>query len=55
MLVKRTSSRRLSWGYERSGTNSISRPLDFDLSVDIEKYKVLEKFEIAFILEQNSG
>ena len=43
------------WGYERSGTNSISRPLDFDLSIDIEKYKVLEKFEIAFILEQNSG
>ena len=43
------------WGYERSGTNSISRPLDFDLSVDIEKYKVIEKFEIAFILEQNSG
>jgi len=43
------------WGYERSGTNSVSRPLDFDLSVDTEKYKVLEKFEIAFILEQNSG
>jgi len=43
------------WGYERSGTNIISRPLDFDLLVDIEKYKVLEKFEIAFILEQNSG
>ena len=43
------------WGYERSGTNSVSRPLDFDLSVDTEKYKLLEKFEIAFILEQNSG
>jgi len=43
------------WGYERSGTNSMSRPLDFDLSVDTEKYKVLEKFAIAFILEQNSG
>ena len=43
------------WGYDRDGTNSVSRPIDFDLSVNIEKYKVLEKFEIAFILEQNSA
>ena len=38
------------WGYDRDGTNSVSRPIDFDLSVNIEKYKVLEKFEIAFIV-----
>ena len=41
------------WGYERFGTNSISRPLDFDLSVNIYKYKEIEKFEIVFILGQH--
>ena len=41
------------WGYERFGTNSISRPLDFDLSVNIDKYKEIEKFEIVFILGQH--
>ena len=43
------------WGYERYGTNGISRPIDFDLSVTIEKYKVIEKTEIVFILCQSSG
>ena len=31
------------------------RPIDFDLSVDLEKYKEIEKYTIIFILEQNSG
>jgi hypothetical protein len=43
------------WGYERSGTNSKSRPIDFDLSVPIEKYKDIEKIKIVFILRQHSG
>ena len=43
------------WGYDRYGTNCRSRPMDFDLSIDIEKYKEIEKFEIVFLLVQNSG
>ena len=43
------------WGYERSGTNSMSRPIDFDLSVPIEKYKDIEKIKIVFIIRQHSG
>ena len=43
------------WGYDRSGTNGSSRPIDFDLSVDIGKYKEINKFEIAFLLMQSSG
>lgn len=43
------------WGYDRYGKNSNFRPIDFDLSVDIEKYKEIEKFTIVFILEQSSG
>lgn len=43
------------WGYGRSGTNSKSRQMDFDLSVNLEKYKRIEKFEIVFILAQHSG
>jgi hypothetical protein len=43
------------WGYDRYGRNSSYRPLDFDLSIDIEKYKELEKYTIVFILEQYSG
>jgi hypothetical protein len=43
------------WGYDRDGVNASSIPMDFDLSVDIEKYKDIEKTEIVFILEQNSG
>jgi hypothetical protein len=42
------------WGYDRSGSNCVSRQIDFDLSVNIEKYKEIEKQEIVFILSQNS-
>ena len=38
------------WGYDRHGKNCVTMPMDFDLSVDIEKYKGIEKTEIAFIL-----
>jgi hypothetical protein len=43
------------WGYDRSGTNGISRPIDFDLSVSIEKYKDIEHIQIVFIIKQHSG
>ena len=43
------------WGYDRSGTNSMSRPIDFDLSVPIEKYKDIEHIKIVFIVRQHSG
>jgi hypothetical protein len=43
------------WGYNREGRNSNYRPIDFDLSVDIEKYQEIEKYIIVFIIEQNSG
>ena len=43
------------WGYDRYGSNCVSRPIDFDLSVNIEKYKEIEKKEIVFILGQHSG
>jgi hypothetical protein len=42
------------WGYDRCGTNGSSIPIDFDLSVNIEKYKEIEKTEIIFILSQSS-
>ena len=42
------------WGYDRYGRNGNYRPIDFDLSVDIEKYKEIEKYTIVFILEQYS-
>ena len=40
------------WGDDRFSTNSISRPIDFDLSVNIEKYKDIENTKIVFILSQ---
>jgi hypothetical protein len=43
------------WGYDRYGTNGRSIPMNFDLSVDLEKYKDIEKFETVFILLQQSG
>jgi len=43
------------WGYDRSGTNCSSRPMDFDLSVDMEKYKGIEKYETVFLVSQHSG
>lgn len=36
-------------GYNREGRNGNYSPIDFDLSVDIEKYT------IVFILEQHTG
>ncbi len=42
------------WGYERYGTNSKSCPIDFDLSVDVDKYKDIENYSIVFILKQSS-
>lgn len=45
------------WGYTRDGCNAISRPIDFDLSVDIDKYKSigLEGIQIVFLLGLYSG
>jgi len=44
------------WGYDRYGRNGNSCPIDFMCpSVDIEKYKEIEKYSIVFIIEQYSG
>ena len=43
------------WGYERYGVNSASRPLDFDLSVDLKIYKEIKNFSIIFFVKQHSG
>jgi hypothetical protein len=43
------------WGYERYGTNSMSRPLDFDLSVDLTEYKNIQHYSIIFMVKQSSG
>ena len=45
------------WGYERYGSNSLSRELDFDLSVNLEEYKKynIEKYKVVFIIKQHSG
>ena len=45
------------WGYERYGINSASRPLDFDLSINLDEYKKhnIKKYTIVFILKQHSG
>jgi hypothetical protein len=43
------------WGYDRYGINAMSRPLDFDLTLDTEMYKEIQNFTIVFILEQNTG
>ena len=42
------------WGYDREGTNSASRPMDFDLSIDTEEYKDIEKWRVVFIITQHS-
>ena len=42
------------WGYERSGVNCASRQLDFDLSVDLEKYAAIKNFTTIFLLKQSS-
>ena len=41
--------------YDSYGRNGWYCPIDFDLSVDIEKYKEIEKYIIVFIIEQYSG
>ena len=45
------------WGYERYGVNSLSRELDFDLSVDLDEYKKnnIEKYNVVFMIKQHSG
>ena len=45
------------WGYDRYGTNSVSRELNFDLSIDLDEYKKnnIEKYNVVFILKQHSG
>ena len=45
------------WGYERYGSNSASRPLDFDLSINLEEYKKnnIEKYKLVFMIKQHSG
>ena len=43
------------WGYGRYGTNSASRPLDFDLSLDLKDYKEIKNFSIIFFVKQHSG
>jgi hypothetical protein len=43
------------WGYERYGVNSASRPLDFDLSVDLKLYEGIKNFNIIFMVKQHSG
>jgi hypothetical protein len=42
-------------GYDRHGINGNYRLIDFDLCVDTEKYKEIEKYTIVFILRQYSG
>jgi hypothetical protein len=42
------------WGYNRFGTNGISRPIDFDLSINIDKYKEIQNLQIVFIVKQAS-
>lgn len=43
------------WGYNRDGTNSLSRPIDFDLSVSTEEYKDINNFNIVFFICQDTG
>ncbi len=43
------------WGYERYGVNSASRPLDFDLSVELTKFQDIKNFNVIFFVKQHSG
>ncbi len=43
------------WGYDRYGVNSASRPLDFDLFVDLKKYQDIKKCSVVFFVKQDSG
>lgn len=42
------------WGHDRYGTNSTSRPIDFEL-IHHNPYKDIEKTQIVFMLIQHSG
>jgi len=43
------------YGYDsNTSTNSISRKMDFDLSVNIDKYKEIKNFDIVIILDHSS-
>jgi len=43
------------WGYERYGTNSMSIPINFDLTANTEEYKDIKNFTIIFFIKQHSG
>jgi hypothetical protein len=43
------------WGYERYGVNSASRPLDFDLSVELTKFQDIKNFNVIFFVKQHAG
>ena len=43
------------WGYDRYGVNSASRPLDFDLSVELTKFQDIKNFNVIFFVKQHSG
>ena len=47
------TTRRLGY-YDSEGTNSISRIIDFDLSINLDKYKEIKNIEIVFILAHHS-
>lgn len=42
------------WGYDRYGTNGTSRPMDFDLTCDLEPYKDIQHYSVVFMLQQRS-
>jgi len=42
------------WGYERHGINSKSRPLDFDLSLDLADYSDIKHYNIIFFVNQQT-
>ena len=43
------------WGYSRDGTNSTSRPIDFNLKVNTDEYKMIKHFKTILLLKQHSG
>ena len=45
------------WGhdYDMYAKSSVSRPIDFDLSINIDKYKDIENCKIVFILSQHTS
>ena len=42
------------YGYDRYGTNNSSRSIDFDLSLNTEKYKEIKNFNIVFFVQQST-